>query len=144
MGYLFYLLSEQQRNDLLKRFPPRYPSVSAHHVTIGIYAEAPDILPHAKNISLIGIADDGIGIQALIASVDGQRLRSFDNNPYHITWSFDPEKTAPADFDINPDKEKRIAQPYAPVHSNRLIAMNRWNSYFDEPINLGPADALFE
>jgi len=55
-----------------------------------------------KDVKVIGHADDGISLEALVVSINGSTQRS-DGGTYHITWSLDRE------------------QGRKPVHSNGLI-----------------------
>jgi hypothetical protein len=87
--YLGYKLTDAERLSLLAQFPPSYPRVLADHVTIQL--TAPETLPQADEIALLGMADNDAGGQALVVAIDGERLRS-DGQPYHLTWSVDPEQ----------------------------------------------------
>lgn len=144
MGFSSFILSEEQRAFLLEKFPPRYPRIVAHHVTEWFDCPPSAIMPQNKPVQIIGIADNDHGIQALIATVDSKTNRESDGHPYHITWSLDKDKIAPAEFDFNPDPALRIEQPYRTFHSNRMISAGTWSIFFDEPIILGSMDATFE
>ena len=115
MGYSCYKLSDASRRSLLAHFPPRYPLVKADHVTVRFGVNRDYSLPPAADIEVIGYADDGRGIEALVVSVNGETQRP-DGSVYHVTLSYDPEKKAPASFDAS-----RRERPYAAVHSNGLI-----------------------
>lgn len=143
MGFLAFHLNEDERANLLEQIPPAYPRVVADHVTIQL--KKPDTLPEARHIDILGVADDGNGLQALVVSVDGERARP-DGKPYHITWSLDPEKTAPAEYDPNPKPEKRKPMPCKPMHSGGMIGVLEAAggiNWFDSPIGLGPRSAVF-
>jgi len=95
-GYTAFVLDDVTRERLLERFPPAYPAKRATHVTEQFGAPANAVLPDRKaNIRITGIADDGIGSQALVAEVDGVCINPYNQNPYHITLSFDPSKKIP-------------------------------------------------
>jgi hypothetical protein len=83
--YTGWLLDPAEREILLARFAPRYARVVAHHVTLkfGDQAASP---PGAVPAEIIGEADDGQGVQALVVRVDGGEVRP-DGGTFHITWS---------------------------------------------------------
>jgi nudix-type nucleoside diphosphatase (YffH/AdpP family) len=80
-----WLVDPRDREDLLGRFAPRYAEVVAHHVTFK--SGGPDTpLPAATEGEIVGEADDGEGVQALVVSIGGTTDRP-DGSTYHITWS---------------------------------------------------------
>lgn len=94
--YTAYLLDAQTRQSLLQQFPPKYSKVIAHHITVQ-YPVADDALqPPSAEIKVVGYADSGDGLEALVVSVDGKIQRP-DGGTYHITWSLDPIKYEPKD-----------------------------------------------
>jgi hypothetical protein len=80
-------LDRTQRDDLLERFPPRYSDVDADHVTLRINAIR-DSLPPEVDATIIGRADDGDSLEAMVVRIDGTTDRP-DGSIYHITWSLD-------------------------------------------------------
>ena len=80
-------LRPQDREALLRRFPPRWPDTIADHVTLATNA-ASRPLPPRLHATIIGEADDGKGVQALVVSIGGTTHRP-DGGHYHITWSLD-------------------------------------------------------
>ena len=118
--YSAYQLDSKQRESLLKQFPPRYPRVVADHITV-LFGGADVALPKpAQKAEVIGMADDGNGLQALIVRVNGNLVRQ-DGSIYHITWSLDPVGLVSAEMDDTPN------QTYKPVHSNVLVKnLNSW------------------
>lgn len=89
-GYTCWLLNEGDRAVLLATFKPAYDNVVAHHITdrFGVDDSVP--LPKGTTASVIGIADDGQGVQALVVAVyDGYQMHEFrdDGKRYHVTWS---------------------------------------------------------
>jgi hypothetical protein len=80
-----WLVRPEDREALLARFPPRYPEVVAHHVTLkfGDCAAPP---PEATFGKIVGEADDGAGVQALVVAIGGTTDRP-DGSTFHITWS---------------------------------------------------------
>lgn len=121
MSTVCYELDEASKDMLMEKFPPKYPDVKYDHITVcmgGLKAYAPE---PAQKVEVVGIADDGNGIEALIVRINGSPLRD-DGRPWHITGSLDKSKNAPAEFDVfaKPGKEKE--KPYKPAASNGLLA----------------------
>lgn len=103
-------LPEEARQDLLQRLPPRYASVVADHVTFkpgGDGAPAPE----ADHGVLIGHADDGAGVEALVVAINGSTDRP-DGSIWHITWS--------------------LADGRKPKESNDVIARCGWNAVAEQ------------
>ena len=94
--YTAYVLSEETRDALLERFPPKYEKVIAHHITVefGVIADTP--VPPEAEIKVVGYANNDEGLEALVVSVDGNQQRE-DGVYYHITWSLDPDEFKPVD-----------------------------------------------
>lgn len=102
-GYIAFELDEQSRNILLKTFPPKYPEAIGQHITyqFGV-PEGTNLPSELKDVKVIGYADDGTSLEALVVSINDSTQRP-DGGTYHITWSLDRE------------------QGRKPVHSNNLI-----------------------
>lgn len=96
--YTGWLVDAGDRANLLARFPPVYPEVVAHHVTqkFGDVAAAP---PSETAGEVIGIADDGVGVQALVVRIGGTTARP-DGATYHITWSLAAGREARESNDV--------------------------------------------
>lgn len=111
--YTGWLLDPRDRTALLARFPPAYPEVVAHHVTqkFGDQAAAP---PSETAGEVVGVADDGCGVQALVVRIAGVTDRP-DGSTYHITWSLGPGREA--------------------YESNAVIARRGW-TWLGEPISI--------
>jgi hypothetical protein len=86
-----WLLPESDRMRLLERFPPAYPDVVAHHVTLTSGTDQTTPLPRETRGEVIGFADDGMGVQAAVVRIAGTSDRP-DGSTYHITWSLDRSK----------------------------------------------------
>ena len=112
---LGWKIDPSDRAALLERFPPRYARTDADHVTFGREGEAPD-MPQASRATIIGRADDGAGVEAMVVEVAGAHDR-WDGSTYHITWSLEPGRKA--------------------VESNDVIAEHGW-----DPIRGGPEVGL--
>ena len=87
------LLHPEDRDRLLAAIPPAYPRVVAHHVTLkaGVRPDFP--LPVGTKGLVVGVADDGAGVQALVVEIGGTSRRS-DGSTYHVTWSLAPGREA--------------------------------------------------
>ncbi len=118
--YTGWLLDERDRTALLARFPPRYPEVVAHHVTLK-FGDAEARPPRATKGHVVGQADDGDGVEALIVAIDGTTDRP-DGSTFHITWS------------LGPGREAR--------ESNAVISQHGWRRFADPvPVRLKPKAA---
>jgi hypothetical protein len=84
-------IDRAEREALLRRFPPRYPTVVADHVTYGRVPLAE--LPFHERAELVGRTDDGAGVEAMVVELGGSRQRS-TGGTYHITWSLGPGREA--------------------------------------------------
>ena len=76
----------RQRDELLARVPATYAKVIADHVTLKPRVDASSALPDPVHARIVGRADDGIGVEAMVVEVDGSVDRP-DGSTYHITWS---------------------------------------------------------
>jgi hypothetical protein len=119
--YTAYVLTDESREYLLKKFPPKYSKVVAHHVTVEFGVPDDTESPEPAAVKVIGEADSGDGLQALVVSVNGSTLRP-DGGTYHITWSLEPDR-------------------YKPVDSNALLAdyEKRWKIVLALPVDTQPA-----
>jgi hypothetical protein len=95
---LGWRLDESDREALLERFPPRYARTIADHVTFGP-ADCEEPMPEASHATIIGRADDGEGVEALVVALCGTRERP-TGGTYHITWSLEPGREAIESNDV--------------------------------------------
>lgn len=114
-GYTAYVLDDQSRELLASKFPPKYPKFIGHHVTVQFGVPKTTEPPQPAVIKVIGRADSGDGLEALVVTVDGSVERP-DGSRYHITWSLDPTV-------------------YKPVDSNALLAKGKYT--MNLPITIG-------
>lgn len=115
-----WLLDDMDRAALLIRFPPIWPDVIAHHVTLA--SKVTDPLPIAKSGEIVGQVDDGEGLQALVVEIGGTTDRP-DGSTYHITWSLDRGRGRRA------------------VQSNDVLRERGWSPIADPiPIKLIPSE----
>jgi hypothetical protein len=110
-----------ERERLLGRFKPLFPDVIADHVTLRTGTDHETPLPRETEGEIVGEADDGAGVQALVVRIGGTTDRS-DGSTYHITWSLDR------------------ARGRRPVESNEVLAKGGWRRLAEAiPIRLKPA-----
>lgn len=81
-------LGPASREFLVDIFPPRWHDLVADHVTLDADASPHDPLPPEVEAAVIGHADDGRGVEALVVAIDGRTERP-DGSTFHITWSLD-------------------------------------------------------
>ncbi len=117
--YTGWELDEKDRAKLLRVFAPAYPDVIAHHVTYKNPVDPQTKPPQAVDAAVVGIADDGSKVQALVVEIDGTTER-LDGLIYHITWSIDRGAGA------------------KPVHSNFVIANTGFKPVERTPVSLTP------
>lgn len=111
-------LDRGQRDLLLERFPARYQRVVADHVTLTSRACGRD-LPKAVEARIVGRADDGRGVQAMVVEINGSIERP-DGSTFHLTWSLEPGRRA--------------------VESNDVIARIGWTALAPVSLQLEPAE----
>jgi hypothetical protein len=93
------LLHPDDRERLLLAFPPAYSRVVARYVALE-GGEPPDFpLPSEAEGFVVGMADDGAGVQALVVEVGGTTRRP-DGSIYHIPWSLGPGRKAAESGDM--------------------------------------------
>jgi len=118
--YTGWQLEPGSRQALLDLFPPAYPQVVAHHVTHSFPAAPGEGPPPPAQAEVVGVADDGRGVQALVVAIDGSTARP-DGSTYHVTWSLEPGRKA--------------------MESNQVVATG-WHQV--EPVPIGVTPQVFE
>lgn len=111
--YVGWLVDPDQREELLRRFPPRYAEVVAHHVTLK-FGDRQAQEPTETQGEIVGEADDGAGVQALVVAVGGMTDRP-DGSTYHVTWSLAPGRRAKESNDVIRDRGWTALPQPAPV-----------------------------
>ena len=96
-------LLPEERESLLRRFPPAYANVVADHVTLRVGATPQTPLPREVAAEIVGRADDGESLECLVVSLDGSTDRP-DDSTYHITWSLGPGRRARESNDVLRDR----------------------------------------
>ena len=115
-----WAIEEDQRRALLSEFPPAYPDVVADHITLWS-KQPPDAEPPLETHGqIIGRADDGQGVEAMVVRIAGTHQRP-DGSVYHITWSLDRSRGRKA------------------VESNEVIAKKGWTPLPTVEIPLRPS-----
>lgn len=92
-------LDPDQRAELLLQFPPRYPNVVADHVTLESGAGHDTPLPPGAEAEIVGRADDGEGVEAMVVRLNGTTDRP-DGSTYHVTWSLADGRRARESNDV--------------------------------------------
>ncbi|HYE42427.1 MAG TPA: hypothetical protein VEA15_03455 [Caulobacteraceae bacterium] len=107
-----WLVPAEERKRLLEQFAPAYERTVADHVTLkaGVVEDAPP--PPPVEAEVVGVADDGKGVQALVVRIDGSTERP-GGGVWHITWS--------------------LGQMRKAKESNDVIAREGWRD-LDEPV----------
>lgn len=110
-------LDREARLALQETYPPRYGRVVADHVTLPQQDE--EAVPEPVGFAtVVGRADDGEGVEALIVAIDGSTERP-DGGTWHVTWS------------LGPGREAR--------ESNEVIAARGWDPLDGGPLPIYPA-----
>jgi hypothetical protein len=92
-------LDREQRKELLLQFPPKYSEVVADHVTLSARVARSSELPSETLGEIVGRADDGEGVEAMVVSIAGTTDRP-DGSTYHITWSLEKGRRAKESNDV--------------------------------------------
>ncbi len=92
-------LSRDERDLLLRAYPPRYDHIDADHVTLRTGADEETRLPREVDARIVGHADDDDGVECLVVELDGTVDRP-DGSIYHITWSLGPGRKARESNDV--------------------------------------------
>jgi 3-hydroxyisobutyrate dehydrogenase-like beta-hydroxyacid dehydrogenase len=114
-------IESDERERLLKRFPPRYARVVADHVTLRFGTGARTPLPAARSAEIIGVADDEKGVQALVLRIGGTTARG-DGGRYHVTWSLASSRQAKESNDVIADRGWQPVDPPVAIS----VAPARW------------------
>lgn len=107
-------LDRAERDELLSRFPPAYEKTVADHVTLRARVNDKAKLPPATVGMIVGRADDGQGVQALVVQIDGSADRP-DGSKYHITWSLGAGRKAVESNDVIKARGWEPIDPPLPV-----------------------------
>ncbi|MGN6057761.1 MAG: hypothetical protein ACTHOI_04175 [Sphingomicrobium sp.] len=103
-------LPADERDMLLRRFPPKYGNVIADHVTLRVGATPKTPLPRKPQSRIVGRADDGESLECLVVEMDGTTGRP-DGSTYHITWSLGPGRKARESNDVLRDQGWQALDP---------------------------------
>jgi hypothetical protein len=108
------LPSDNERERLLERFPPKYEQTIADHVTLRSGAPDNGPLPREVDARIVGRADDGKSLECLVVQIDGTTDRP-DGSTYHITWSLGPGRKAKESNDVLRDRGWRRLDSAIPI-----------------------------
>ena len=112
-------LDREQRRALIDRVHARFKNLVADHVTLAARASDDAPKPEETEGLIVGRADDGRGVEAMIVSINGTTDRP-DGGTYHITWS--------------------LADGRRAEESNDLLADGRWTALdLPMPVLIHPA-----
>jgi len=111
------------RDELLRRLPARHAQTVADHVTLRFGTDADTPLPISNQGEIMGEADDGAGVQALVVRIDGTTERG-DGSHFHITWSLKSEREARESNDVIRHHGWKPIEPPVAVR----LRPARWNS----------------
>ena len=75
----------------------------AHHVTRKADVRPDHPLPSDTVGVVVGAADDGAGVQALVVEI-GSTTRRPDGSTYHVTWSLGPGRRAVESNDVTRER----------------------------------------
>ena len=116
---LGWRLDPDQREALLERFPPHYDRIVADHVTLAAKVRAGAPLPAETAGYIVGRADDGDGVEAMVVEIAGTTDRP-DGSTYHLTWSLDRAKgrRAVESNDVIRDRGWQPLDPKVPIRLN--------------------------
>ena len=107
-------LDRDQRRELLQQFPPKFKNVVADHVTLRSRAARRAPLPDETHGEIVGRADDGKGVEAMVVSIGGTTDRP-DGSTYHITWSLEDGRRAKESNDVLASHEWQMFDLPMPV-----------------------------
>lgn len=84
-------ISEESRDFLLEYFPPKFPDVICHHVTVQ-FPIKPDSVRTPMNVNEVKVVGHivGDGVECFVIEVDGTIKRP-DGKIFHVTHSIDRE-----------------------------------------------------
>lgn len=86
--YRAYMLTEADRESLLRLFPTSHPRVIADHISAESLNHMHLVKDGPATGEVIGISDSE-GMQSLVVRVNGSVLTSA-GTPFHISWSAEP------------------------------------------------------
>jgi hypothetical protein len=92
-------LDPEDRERLLRRFPPAYTNVVADHVTLKAHVASDAELPPETHGAVVGRSDDLKGVEALVVRLVDTTERP-DGSTYHLTWSLAEGRRAQESNDV--------------------------------------------
>lgn len=107
-------LDRSQRDELLARFSPRYANAVADHVTLKAGVPQHTVPPQDTDGEIVGRADDGQGVEAMVVRVAGSTARP-GGGTFHITWSLADGRRAKESNDVIAARGFTAIDPPVPV-----------------------------
>lgn len=84
-----YEISKSSRDKILEQFPPTYKDVICHHITEKYGVTKDEAAPKNPDKVVVYAYINVDGVEGLLVSIDGVKMRPFDKSKYHITLSID-------------------------------------------------------
>lgn len=111
-------LDRNLRDRLLREHPPRYSNPVADHVTwpraVASEGDGEALPPTPSSARIVGRADDGEGVEAMVVALDGSTSRP-DGGTWHVTWSLGEARKAKESNDVI------AAQGWTPLDGPALV-----------------------
>jgi hypothetical protein len=107
-------LDRTERDALLARFAPCHARPIADHVTLKVGVPARSPAPPDTQGEIVGRADDGAGVEAMVVRIGGTTDRP-GGGTYHITWSLAAGRTARESNDVIAARGWTPVDPPVPV-----------------------------
>lgn len=120
-GITGWKLGAEDRERLIALFPPHYPHIIADHITLRFGTDGETPLPAERSAEVIGEADDGKGVQALVVRIGGTTARG-DGSHFHISWSLGAGRRAKESNDVITQGGWRAVDPPIQI----AISPARW------------------
>jgi hypothetical protein len=120
---LGWKIDRGERDVLLAAMPAAYSDPVADHVTLKSRVDGGASPPADTIGEIVGVADDGEGVQAMVVAIGGTTDRP-GGGSYHITWSLDRAKGREA----KESNEVIGAQGWTPLKTPRPVTLtgSRW------------------
>lgn len=131
MAFNGWMLPDTERARVLGTFTPKYSVVKASHVTLAIDDKT---IPADAEIHIVGVADDGAGMEALVCTVNGELNRP-DGGIFHLTLSHEPHRSAKEANEVVQQGYDRI-RGWFPIETRGFLSNG--TSYITTPLSGAP------
>ncbi len=121
-GYLAYKLTDASRAAVLQKYPEHYEHIVCSHITyqFDVPEGTKELPPQPESVVVVAEVDDGRGVQALVAEVNGDTHRPHGGT-FHITESLGPGRKAVESNDLVDNEEN-----WQPVEPLSLEVVPAW------------------